>query len=168
MSPLLLSLLLTVAPGVPDGGVVVAKGQKFMAEVARTPQEQAMGLMRRQALAKDRCMIFIYTESGYHSIWMKNCLIALDVAWVKEDGLVVETYENAPPCSPMRGDDCPTYGGKVESRHFVEFPAGTFRRIGLKKGDRLGWNLALSNGSAEVGGVAVPADAPKGHKAKKK
>lgn len=162
MTPLLLSLLLTVAPGTPDGGVVVVKGHKFMAELARTPQEQATGLMRRQFLAKDRCMFFHYTEPGYHGIWMKNCLIALDVAWVKEDGSVVEVYENAPPCSPMRGDDCPTYGGTVESRHFIEFPAGTFRRIGLKKGDRLGWNLTFSTGGGDRGGVSVPADAPSG------
>ena len=74
---------------------------------------------------------------------MKNCLISLDVVWVKEDGTVVETSENTPPCSPLRGDDCPTYGGTVPARHFVEFPAGTLRRIGLKKGDRLGWNLTL-------------------------
>jgi uncharacterized membrane protein (UPF0127 family) len=168
MTPFLLSLLLAATPGVPDGGMVVAKGQNFLAEVARTPQEQAMGLMRRQSLAKDRCMIFIYKEAGYHGIWMKNCLIALDVAWVKEDGTVVETYENAPPCSPMRGDDCPTYGGTVESRHFVEFPSGTFRRIGLKKGDRLGWNLTFSDGETAKGGLPVSPEGAKPHKGKKK
>ena len=166
MAPLLLSLLLAVSPGVPDGGVVVAKGQTFLAEVARTQQEQAMGLMRRQSLAKDRCMIFIYDEPGLHSIWMKNCLIALDVAWLKEDGTVVETYESAPPCSPMRGDDCPTYGGSVESRHFIEFPTGTLRRLGLKKGDRLGWNLKFSDGGSAVGGLPFPA--AKGHKTTRK
>jgi hypothetical protein len=94
---------------------------------------------------------------------MKNCLISLDVAWLKQDGTVVELQENAPPCSPMRGDDCPVYGGSVPARHFVEFPAGTFRRLGLKKGDRLGWNLTLSDGQTVVGGAPVP---PEG-KAKK-
>ena len=121
-----------------------------------------MGLMHRQSLAKDRCMFFIYTESGYHSIWMKNCLIALDVAWVKQDGTVVELQEDVPPCSPMRGDACPTYGGTQESWHFIEFPVGTFRRIGLKKGDRIGWNLSYSDGGGAVGGAPVPADG-KGH-----
>ena len=153
MTPLLLSLLLAVTPGVPDGGIVTAKGHKFLAEVARTPREQQLGLMRRQSLAKDRCMIFIYDEDGNHRIWMKNCLIALDVVWIREDGTVVETSERTPPCSPILGDDCPTYGGTVPARHFVEFPAGTLARIGLRKGDRLGWNLALMNGEKVVGGV---------------
>ncbi len=45
MIPLLLSLVLATAPasGVPDGGIVTAKGHRFLAEVARTPQEQARG-----------------------------------------------------------------------------------------------------------------------------
>jgi len=158
MTPFLLSLVLAVAPVVPDGGTVVAKGQKFMAEVARRPQEQALGLMHRQSLAKDRCMIFIYPEEGLHSIWMKNCLISLDVVWIKEDGTVVETAENVPPCSPLKGDDCPVYGGTLPARHFVEFPAGTLKRLALKRGDRLGWNLALSDGTTVAGGTPVTAD----------
>jgi uncharacterized membrane protein (UPF0127 family) len=153
MTPLLLSLLLTVTPGVPDGGIVTAKGHTFLAEVARTPREQQLGLMHRQSLAKDRCMFFLYDEDGSHRIWMKNCLIALDVVWIKADGTVVETSERTPPCSPMLGDDCPEYGGNVPARHFVEFPAGTLARIGLRKGDRLGWNLALSDGDRVVGGA---------------
>jgi len=166
MAPFLLSLLLAFSTGVPDGGVVVAKGHKFLAEVARTPQEQALGLMHRQSLAKDRCMIFIYREAGNHSIWMKNCLISLDVIWVSENGTILELEDNIPPCSPMRGNDCPSYGGTVEARHFVEFPVGTIKRLGLRKGDRIGWNLTFSDGGGSVGGVPVPAEGGKAHKPK--
>ena len=156
MVPFLLSLALAMSPVVPDGGTVVAKGHRFLAEVARTEQEQARGLMYRQSLAADRCMIFLYPEDGYHAIWMKNCLIALDVAWIDNEGRVVETSERVPPCSPMRGEDCPTYGGKVPARHFIEFAAGTFKRLGLKKGDHLGWDLTLDDGRALHGGLPVP------------
>jgi len=155
MISLLLSLLLSATPGVADGGIVVAKGQRFLAELARTPREQQLGLMHRQSLAKDRCMFFLYEKDGNHAIWMKNCLIALDVVWIKEDGTVVETSERTPPCSPLLGDDCPTYGGTVPARDFVEFPAGTLQRLGLRKGDRLGWNLELSDGSRVVGGAPI-------------
>jgi uncharacterized membrane protein (UPF0127 family) len=130
------------------GGTVSFKQTSFMAEVAATDAEKAKGLMYRQSLAKDRCMFFVYGEDGNHSIWMKNCLIALDVAWIDTEGRVLETAENVPPCSPMRGDDCPTYGGLVPARHFIEFPAGTFKRLGLKKGERLGWDLKLDDGRA--------------------
>jgi len=157
MVPALLSLLLAATPGTPDGGIVTARGHAFLAEVARTPQEQARGLMYRQSLAQDRCMIFLYDEDGNHRIWMKNCLIALDVVWIKADGTVVEAREKAPPCSPMMGDDCPTYGGTVLARHFVEFPAGTLRRIGLRIGDRLGWRLTLDGEPVSGGAPSGPA-----------
>lgn len=137
------------------GGTVAFKQTAFMAEVAVTEPEKAKGLMYRQSLAKDRCMFFAYGEDGYHAIWMKNCLIALDVAWVDAEGRVVEISEHVPPCSPMRGEDCPTYGGTVSSRFFVEFPAGTFKRLGLKRGDRLGWDLTLDDGRVLKGGVPV-------------
>ena len=138
------------------GGTVAFKQHTFMAEVAATDPEKAKGLMYRQSLAKDRCMFFVYSEDGYHAIWMKNCLIALDVAWVEADGRVAEVAEDVPPCSPMRGDDCPTYGGTVSSRYFIEFPVGTFKRLGLRKGDRLGWDLTLDDGTRVKGGAPVP------------
>lgn len=143
------------------GGTVAFKQTSFLAEVAATEPEKAKGLMYRQSLAKDRCMFFVYAEEGIHAIWMKNCLIALDVAWVDAEGKVVETTEHVPPCSPMRGDDCPTYGGTASSRYFIEFPAGTFKRLGLKKGDHLGWDLTLDDGRGVRGGAPMP-------KAKKK
>lgn len=138
------------------GGTVAFRQTTFLAEVAATEQEKAKGLMYRQSLAKDRCMFFVYGEDGYHSIWMKNCLIALDVAWIDAEGRVVETAEHVPPCSPMRGDDCPTYGGKLPSRYFIEFQSGTVRRLGLKKGERLGWDLTLDDGRVLRGGLAMP------------
>jgi uncharacterized membrane protein (UPF0127 family) len=95
---------------------------------------------------------------------MKNCLIALDVVWIKEDGTVVETSERTPPCSPLMGDDCPTYGGTVSARDFVEFPAGTLQRLGLRKGDRLGWSLDLSEGGKVVGGTPIQARAARRNK----
>jgi uncharacterized membrane protein (UPF0127 family) len=154
------TLLIAVLAALPllagGGGTVAFKQHTFMAEVAATDPEKAKGLMYRQSLAKDRCMFFVYSEDGYHAIWMKNCLIALDVAWVDADGRVAEVAEDVPPCSPMRGDDCPTYGGTVPSRYFIEFPVGTFKRLGLRKGDRLGWDLTLDDGTRVKGGAPVP------------
>jgi hypothetical protein len=138
------------------GGTVAFRQTAFLAEVAATEPEKAKGLMYRQSLAKDRCMFFVYGEEGTHAIWMKNCLIALDVAWVDAEGKVVETAEQVPPCSPMRGDDCPTYGGTLPSRYFIEFPVGTFKHLGLKKGDRLGWDLTLDDGRGLRGGAPLP------------
>ena len=153
---MILAALLSLPLLAGGGGTVAFKQTTFLSEVAATEQEKAKGLMYRQSLARDRCMFFVYGEEGNHAIWMKNCLIALDVAWVDAEGKVVETVEHAPPCSPMRGDDCPTYGGTQVSRYFVEFASGTFKRLGLKKGDRLGWELVLDDGRSLRGGAPMP------------
>ncbi len=156
MHPFFLSVLLSMTPTLPSGGVVVAKGECFRAEAALTQKEQTNGLMRRESLAKDHCMIFIYREDGDHRIWMKNCLISLDVVWVQGDGTIAEFAENVPPLSPMYNDEeAPTYGGKVPSRHFIEFPSGTIKRLGLKVGDRIGWSLKQENGQPILGGAPV-------------
>ncbi len=171
MHPFLLSAILAIAPTQTDGGTVAVKGQRFLAEIARTDQERAKGLMYRTNLAKDRCMFFVYEEDSYHTIWMKNCLIALDVVWVKADGTVVEIKENAPPLSMMfRGaeTDIPNYGGNVMSRHFIEFAAGTVRRLNLKVGERVGWDLSFKDGGSLVGGAPVPKETIKAKKARKK
>ena len=155
LRPALLGSLSSIAVFGAGSGTVAVKGHRFLAEVAATPLEQQKGLMYRQSLGKDRCMIFVYGEDGSHSIWMKNCLISLDVVWISADGKIVEMAEKVPPCSPMRGDDCPAYGGTVPARHFIEFAVGTIKRIGLKKGDRIGWDLKLDDGTPVVGGASI-------------
>jgi hypothetical protein len=50
----------------------------------------------------------------------------------------------------------------VLSRHFVEFPVGTVHRLGLKLGDRIGWNLKLGDGTSIVGGVPTGKSVLKG------
>ena len=152
-----LGLLMSMSLLAANGGTVTIKGQRFQAEVARTDAQKAKGLMHRASLPKDVCMIFLYDEDGHHSIWMKNCLISLDVAWVRADGTVVETAEAVPPCSPLRGNDCPTYGGTVSSRYFIEFGSGTFKRLGIKKGDKVAWELKLDDGTEIKGGASAKA-----------
>ena len=132
---------------------MIFKSHRFTAEVAVAPGEQQRGLMYRQSLAKDRCMFFFYEQDAKHSIWMKNCFISLDVVWMDADGKVVGFEQNVPPCSPLLGDGCPTYGEEYLARHLVEFLSGTIKRIGLKKGDRLGWDLELNNGRKIRGGA---------------
>lgn len=156
MRPILAALLsLPLLAG--GGGTVYFRNQAFLAEVASEPKEQELGLMRRSHLAKDHCMIFLYGRDGYHTIWMRNCLIALDVAWVDAQGKVVEVAESVPPCSrelsKQEPSPCPTYGGSVPARNFVEFPAGTFKRLKLKKGDALRWDLTLDDGTRVKGGA---------------
>ena len=160
--------LVFLLPGVLSAGgsgTVTVKGHAFKAEVAVTIPEREQGLMGRHELASDRCMIFLYDEDGPHPIWMKNCFISLDVAWIDKDGKILELVPDVPPPSPIQiynsDSEYPNYGGHVDSRHFIEFPVGTFKRLGLKVGDRLGWDLKLDDGTVVKGGAKEAAKARK-------
>lgn len=148
--------LRSAAPqGPKNSGVVWAKGNRFLVEVASTMEEQTRGLMFRSALPANRAMLFFLESDGIRSIWMKNCLVSLDVVWLNRNGTVVEMAEHCPPALPGENFRCPSYGGAEISRHIVEFSSGTVKRIGLKKGDVLGWDLVLHDGQLTCGGLCA-------------
>ena len=65
-------------------------------EVARTPQEQAMGLMHREQLPDDRGMLFPFNPPRPVRFWMKNVRINLDMIFMYE-GEVVGLSADVPP-----------------------------------------------------------------------
>jgi uncharacterized membrane protein (UPF0127 family) len=108
-------------------------GQQIMLEVARTPQQQAMGLMYRTSLAPDRGMLFAFVPPQPVNFWMKNTLIPLDMVFLR-DGQVKAIAENVPPCTT---EPCPTYGSKVAIDQVIELRGGRAAELGLKVGDRV-------------------------------
>jgi len=159
------SALAFAAGGYKVKGKVLAGGRTFDAEVALSSEERAWGLMERteKDFPADRCMFFIGAEDRYQPFWMKNCRIPLDMIWVDRDGRVVEIVEHAAPASPLLLSEAaiPTFGGRVLSRHVVEFRAGTVKALKLKARDRIGWLLKLDGGATEKGGLPIEERAAK-------
>ncbi|MBD0361325.1 MAG: DUF192 domain-containing protein [Coleofasciculus sp. C3-bin4] len=126
-------------------------GQRIMLEVARTPQEQAMGLMYRTSLAPDRGMLFSFDPPQPVSFWMKNTIIPLDMVFIR-DGEVKAIAANVPPCTTT---PCPTYGPQVEVLidQVIEIRGGRAAELGLKVGDQV--IVKFGDGS-----TTPPADSP--------
>src|SRR3954470_18455209 len=59
------------------------------AELAATPEQREIGLMFRQAMDANDGMLFGFERAGQQCFWMKNTLIPLSVAFVADDGTVV-------------------------------------------------------------------------------
>jgi uncharacterized protein len=114
---------------------VTIGGQTILLEVARTPEQQSMGLMYRTDLASDRGMLFIFSPPRPVSFWMKNTLIPLDMVFVS-NGVVKHIGAQILPCE---GDPCPSYGpdSKIDIDGVIELRGGRAAELRLKVGDRL-------------------------------
>jgi len=68
----------------------------IQAEVARSFETRARGLMYRESLGPNQGMLFVFTRSERHCMWMKNTPLPLSVAFIDEGGEVVNISEMAP------------------------------------------------------------------------
>ena len=106
-------------------------------EVAKTTEQQAMGLMYRTDLPDDRGMLFEFKPARWVNFWMKNCQIALDMIFIR-DGVVTAIEVSAPPCT---ADPCPTYGPDTMVDRVIELRGGRAAELGVKVGDRIAIEL---------------------------
>lgn len=108
--------------------------QTIKLEVARSPEEQATGLMYRTSLADDRGMLFPFNPPRPTQFWMKNTLIPLDMLFLRK-GIIQFVSANVPPC---KSNPCPVYGSQtIEIDQVIELRGGRAAELGLKVGDRI-------------------------------
>ncbi|MCL2924163.1 MAG: DUF192 domain-containing protein [Trichodesmium sp. MAG_R04] len=108
-------------------------GQIINLEVAKTLQEQAIGLMYRTELPDDQGMLFSFDPPRKVNFWMKNCKISLDMIFIRF-GVVKAITLDAPPCL---ADPCPVYGSGVRVDQVIELRGGRIRELDLNVGDRI-------------------------------
>lgn len=105
----------------------------FTLELARTPQERAVGLSGRTHLPEDHGMLFIFDSDARHGFWMKDTLIPLDIIWLDSDGVVVDVQTMQP--EPGVPDPLLTvYRPSAPARYVLEVNAGLAQRHGIQPG----------------------------------
>ena len=104
--------------------------QVFRVEVAPTPSQRALGLMRRTHLASDAGMLFVFEQKGRHCFWMKNTLIPLSIAFLADDGTILELKAMRPRTHELH---CPT----TPVRYALEVLQGEFGNKGIEPGMRV-------------------------------
>src|SRR5438045_3271901 len=71
----------------------------FTVEVAKTPEQQAKGLMRRHQLLAHFGMLFLFPDMRDRQMWMKDTPLALDMLFIDSRGRIVYIAENTVPYS---------------------------------------------------------------------
>ncbi|MDD3679811.1 MAG: DUF192 domain-containing protein [Candidatus Shapirobacteria bacterium] len=108
---------------------LVIEGVIFDIEIAVTAQERAKGLSGRSQLCDQCGMLFVFPQEDYHSFWMKDTLIPLDIVWLDKNWRVVDYLVWAQPQGVRKLTDLPTYQPKKPAQFVIEFPGGTVKRI---------------------------------------
>ena len=70
--------------------------KKLYVEVADTPIKRETGLMGRKQLSSDRGMLFKFPNKMKLSFWMKDTYIPLDIAFVDDDGKILQIEQMSP------------------------------------------------------------------------
>jgi uncharacterized membrane protein (UPF0127 family) len=105
---------------------------RFTAEVARSAQEQARGLMFRTELGPDEAMIFP-RDGDIASFWMKNTPLPLDIIFIGPDRRILNIAARTTPYSL----DSVTAAGPTSA--VLEIPGGRAEELAIEPGDRVEW-----------------------------
>lgn len=112
-------------PAIKVGGHVVH------VETSHTLDQRQRGLMHRPRLSKDDGMLFLYPHEDERSFWMKNTLIALDIAYFDAKGNLVNVWRMKPAADPARDGGDLKAPSAAPARFVLEVNYGWFDARGL-------------------------------------
>ena len=101
------------------------------AQVAMAPEQRQIGLMFRKEMPTHEGMLFVFDEPSVQCFWMRNTLIPLSIAFLADDGTVVNTAEMQPQNDTSHCSTRPV-------RFALEMNQGWFAKRGVKPGSRIG------------------------------
>lgn len=103
----------------------------FHIEIARTPEQQAYGLMNRDSIPANHGMLFIFEKDIAARMWMKDTKMPLDMLFIDRKGRIIYIAERTTPDSTaVITAGKPTYA-------VLELAGGTANKRHIKVGDRV-------------------------------
>ena len=120
-------------PVIPLKITSLGKAHNFRVELARSPQEQAKGLMFRTEMGPDEGMLFPYDPPRVLSFWMKNTVLSLDLVFIGPDHKGINIAASAVPYSEVSIlSDAPAIAT-------LELNAGRAAALNIVPGARVDW-----------------------------
>jgi uncharacterized membrane protein (UPF0127 family) len=89
------------------------------------------GLMYRREMPLHEGMLFVYDTPAVHCFYMKNTFLPLSIAFIADDGTIVNIRDMQPQTLDSHCADKPV-------RYALEMNAGWFAKRGVKPGYKLG------------------------------
>ena len=99
-------------------------------EVAHNESARARGLMYRRILPENRGMLFVFPETALHGMWMMNTYVPLSVAFLDEEGTIINIEEMVPLTRTNHAAARP-------AKYALEANRGWFAKRGILPGMKL-------------------------------
>ena len=109
--------------------------QLVWCELAADPTRRQNGLMHRVSMPDDVGMLFVFPQAILQGFWMKNCKISLDIAYIDDQGLIIDILKME---APRPGQVYfPRYASSQPVRYALETNVGWFAKHGIQVGSRV-------------------------------
>lgn len=105
-------------------------GHTLFAEVAYTQKYRTRGLMYRKSMDQNSGMLFVFPETGRHSLWMVNTNIPLSVAFLDESGTILNIVDMSPRTKTK-------HSAASTAKYALEMNLGWFKARKIKKGQHV-------------------------------
>jgi uncharacterized protein len=105
-------------------------GHALKVEVAQKEEDLQKGLMFRKSMPANEGMLFVFQDREYHAMWMKNTFIPLSVAFVDQDGTILNILD----MEPHTLDSHQSAGPSI---YAIETNKGWFAQRKVKAGDKV-------------------------------
>lgn len=100
------------------------------AQVASTTEQRMTGLMHRKEMPQHEGMLFVFEYASQQCFWMKNTLLPLSIAFIADDGRIVNIEE-------MKAQTLDSHCSAEPVRYVLEMNKGWFAKKGVKAGQKL-------------------------------
>jgi uncharacterized membrane protein (UPF0127 family) len=100
------------------------------AQVAATNEQRMTGLMHRKEMPQHEGMLFVFDYPSQQCFWMKNTLLPLSIAFIADDGTIVNIDE-------MKAQTLDSHCSQQPVRYVLEMNTGWFAKKGIKAGSKL-------------------------------
>ena len=97
-------------------------------EIADNYSKRKKGLMYRENIEEDFGMLFIWDKEEIQCMWMKNTSIPLSIAFIKEEGVILDIY-NLYPFSTL------SVCSSDKVKYALEVNRGWFKENEITSGD---------------------------------
>ncbi|MFN0163595.1 MAG: DUF192 domain-containing protein [Burkholderiales bacterium] len=118
-------------PQPPLAAVTLQSGMHLIkAEVAATFGTRMQGLMFREKMGASDGMLFVFPAPERQCMWMKNTILPLSVAFLADDGTILNIEDMKPHTEDAHCSARP-------ARYALEMNQGWFKGKGIKAGAKI-------------------------------